>query len=107
MRDAEPMLALTITACGVVLVAAGVLWLKPWIDDYDEYGASIWVRRSLILIVARQTRSAIDKVQAATRAGELPVTLATRGTEGGLTHFSVLAGCLKCSPCRRAPGRHL
>jgi len=36
MRDAEPMLALTISACGVVLVAAGVLWLKPWIDDYDE-----------------------------------------------------------------------
>ena len=34
--DAEPMLALTITACGVVLVGAGVLWLKPWIDDYDE-----------------------------------------------------------------------
>jgi len=30
------MLALTITACGVVLFAAGVLWLKPWIDDYDE-----------------------------------------------------------------------
>ena len=32
--DVEPMLALTITA--VVLVAAGVLWLKPWINDYDE-----------------------------------------------------------------------
>jgi len=28
------MLALTITA--VVLVGAGVLWLKPWINDYDE-----------------------------------------------------------------------
>jgi hypothetical protein len=30
------MLALTITASAVVLVGAGVLWLKPWIDDYDE-----------------------------------------------------------------------
>jgi hypothetical protein len=29
------MLALTVTACGIVLVA-GVLWLKPWIDDYGE-----------------------------------------------------------------------
>jgi len=32
------MLALTITACGVVLVGAGVFWLKPWIDDNDEIG---------------------------------------------------------------------
>jgi hypothetical protein len=30
------MLALTVAACAVVLVGAGVLWLKPWIDDYHE-----------------------------------------------------------------------
>jgi hypothetical protein len=34
--DREPMLALTVAACGIVLVGAGVLWLKPWIDDYGE-----------------------------------------------------------------------
>jgi hypothetical protein len=31
------MVALALTACAVVLVGAGVLWLKPWIDDYDEF----------------------------------------------------------------------
>jgi hypothetical protein len=30
------MLALSVAACGVVLLGAGVFWLKPWIDDYDE-----------------------------------------------------------------------
>jgi len=30
------MMTLTIAAFGVGLVAAGVLWLKPWIDDYGE-----------------------------------------------------------------------
>jgi len=30
------MMALTVVAGGVVLIAAGVLWLKPWIDDYGE-----------------------------------------------------------------------
>jgi hypothetical protein len=30
------MPALTITTCAIVLVGAGVLWLKPWIDDYGE-----------------------------------------------------------------------
>ena len=35
-RIRNQMLALAITACGVVLVGAGVLWLKPRIDDYDE-----------------------------------------------------------------------
>jgi hypothetical protein len=34
--DAEPMLALTITVCAIVLLGVGVLWLKPWIDDYGE-----------------------------------------------------------------------
>ena len=34
--DRVPMPALTITACAIVLVGTGVLWLKPWIDDCDE-----------------------------------------------------------------------
>jgi hypothetical protein len=35
-EDRVPMPALTITTCAIVLVGAGVLWLKPWIDDYGE-----------------------------------------------------------------------
>jgi len=30
------MMAFIVVACGAVLIAAGVLWLKPWIDDYGE-----------------------------------------------------------------------
>jgi hypothetical protein len=30
------MLALTVAAWLVVLIGAGVLWLKPWINDYSE-----------------------------------------------------------------------
>jgi len=30
------MFALTIAVVGIALVLAGILWLKPWIDDYDE-----------------------------------------------------------------------
>jgi hypothetical protein len=30
------MMAVVVVACGVVLVGVGLLWLKPWIDDYNE-----------------------------------------------------------------------
>jgi len=34
--DLVAMLALTVAACLVVLIGAGVLWLKPWINDDNE-----------------------------------------------------------------------